>query len=321
MILNLDSTAQADPNNERSEPSIKIDSGLLMPGVASDHRINSMVNAAARKLLGERWSLDAELPLWPAEYFNLDQSSLFGSLDQAEQHAVLTLCSEAIVEEALLIEKCGMAFGVKMSALAESVEERMFYNMMASEEAIHYHQVRQFLPNNGFDVKPNVFHRLLADLIENGDRDSLVFIIQVVLEGWGLKHYKNLAESCLSEAFSKELKEILKDESRHHGTGVIFAKEREFSGATCDYTVEILEDFLMMIQVGPQSVLSAMETVAGPLETPQKLNLFNELDAENRSAEKLDTLRELMIQNGGAVIVERLEALNRFTPYPTEHCL
>lgn len=301
--------------------SIAIDSGLAMPGVANEHRLNAMVNAAAKKQLGNRWSLDAELPLWPAAFFNLQQSSLFTGLSDAEQARVIRLCSQAIVEEALLIEKCGMAFGVKMSALSSCVEERMFYNMMGNEEALHYHQVRQFLPNKGFDVEPNAFHQLLANLIENGDRDSLVFIIQVVLEGWGLSHYKNLADNCLSGAFTTELREILKDESRHHGTGVIFAKEREFSEQTCNYIVDVLQDFLMMIQVGSQATLAAMEAVAGPLNQEQKLTLLQDIESEANSAEKLSTLRELMLQNDGAEIVKRLDALNKFTPYPTEHCL
>lgn len=301
--------------------SLHVNAGLLMPGVDENHKIRSMLNAAAKKQLGDRLHLDSELPNWPAEYFNLTDAAVFQNANASEKQTILDLCGQAIVEEALLIEKCGMAFGVKMSALSECVEERMFYNLMAAEEAIHYHQVRQFLPNDGMKVQPNPFHHLLANLIENGDRNSLVFIIQVVLEGWGLSHYKQLADNCLSEAFSFELREILKDESRHHGTGVIFSKEREFSSASCDFIVSVLKDFLQMIQVGPQAILGAVESVLGELPKNEKLALFNELDGEAKSTEKLNTLRDLMLQNGGAKIVERLDALKSFTPYPAEECL
>lgn len=208
-----------------------------------------------------------------------------------------------------------------MSALAESIEERMFYNLMSAEEAIHYHQVRQFLPNNGYEVAPNAFHHLLANLIENGDRNSLVFVIQVVLEGWGLSHYKTLADHCLDSQFSNELREILKDEARHHGTGVVFAKQREFDAASTDYVVGVLVEFLQMIQVGSQAVLGAVEAVLGELTHVQKLGLLQQLDSENESAVTLQTLRSLMLQNGGAHIVERLDSHQSFTPYPAEECL
>ena len=49
---------------------------------------------------------------------------------------------------------------------------------------------------------------MLASLIEEGDRESLVFIIQVILEGWGLTHYRSLAQGCQSEDFTEVLKAL-----------------------------------------------------------------------------------------------------------------
>jgi len=302
-------------------PTMQINAGLTMPGLASEHRLQAMLNGSAKKQLEERLALEVEPPLWTAEFFKLTRTDLFLAANDSEREEILTLCSRSLVEEALLIEKCGMAFGAKMSALSESTEERMFYNLMAGEEAIHYHQVRQFVPNNGEDVAPNAFHHLLARLIENGDRDSLGFIIQVVLEGWGISHYKTLAENTLSPKFCIELKEILKDESRHHGTGVILSKERTFSIETVEYTVKVLIEFLQMIQLGSQSVLGAVLNVLGELKKEQKITLLEQLDSVKDSAETLQKLRSLMILNGGEDIVLRLDALHCFTPYLAEDCL
>ncbi len=321
--MNSDTNVKKDNPVEGSAASVNmhINAGLLMPCIGPDHRVRGMLNGAAKKHLGERLVLDAELPMWSAAFFNLDQSQLFSNASVEQQDQILTICSQSIVEEALLIEKCGMAFGAKMSALAESVEERMFYNLMSAEEAIHYHQVRQFLPNNGVDVEPNAFHELLSSLIENGDRNSLVFVIQVVLEGWGLAHYKILADNCIDEKFSIELREILKDESRHHGTGVIFSKQRKFNASNLNYVVDVLVNFLQMIQLGSQSVLGAVDAVLGPLKDAQKQTLLKEIDSEIESAAKLETLRNLMLHNGGADVVSCLDNHHSFTPYSAENCL
>ena len=303
------------------EENLIVNVGLDLPDLADDHRLNSMLKAVAKKQLGDRLKLDAELPLWPASFFKLDASGLFRRLPEQQQNAIVALCSKAIVEEALLIEKCGMAFGLKMSALSEVVEERMFYNLMAAEEAMHFHQVRQFLPDHGADVQPNIFHQLLARLIATGDRNSLVFIIQVVLEGWGITHYKHLADSCQSAAFVHELREILKDESRHHGTGVIFAKERCFSDESIVFMDSVLTEFLGMVQVGAQSVLAAFLTVVPDLSRADQQQLLIDLDSEACAAEKLQTLRTLMLANNGTAIVERLDQKGVFTPLSVEECL
>ncbi|PCJ46861.1 MAG: hypothetical protein COA99_01935 [Moraxellaceae bacterium] len=302
-------------------PNVYIDSGLSLLNVEEGHRIQGMVRGAAKKHLGNRFSLNAGLPLWPSSFFNLDKAQVFVNAKTCDKEEVVRLCSQGLVEESLIIEKCGMAFCAKMSALADSIDERMFYNLMSAEEAIHYHQISQFLPDGGAGVSPNPFHLLLARLIENGDRDSLVFIIQVVLEGWGISHYKVLADSCTDPQFCFELREILKDESRHHGVGVIFSKQRGLNELSRDFVVEVMVEFLQMVQLGPQAVVNAVEVVLGQLSREHKIELFQQLDGEKESAASLQTLRSLMLQNGGEAIVQRLDIHHSFTPYSAENCL
>lgn len=317
----MKTATQSQTEKTVTAPTMQINAGLTMPGLSTEHRLQAMLNGSAKKQLGDRLALEVDPPLWTAEFFRLTQTDLFSGASDSECKEIVALCSRSLVEEALLIEKCGMAFGVKMSALSETTEERMFYNLMAAEEAIHYHQVRQFVPNKGEDVAPNAFHHLLSRLIENGDRDSLGFVIQVVLEGWGLSHYKTLSDNTLSQKFSIELKEILKDESRHHGTGVILSRERKFSAESVEYTVKILVEFLQMIQLGSQAVLGAVQSVLGELGKEEKILLLDQLDSVKDSAETLQKLRSLMILNGGEDIVSRLDALHCFTPYSAEDCL
>ncbi len=310
-------------STERSldDLNLEIQVGLSMPGLDEAHPLNSMLNGAFLKQLGDRRLLDVKLPLWPSEYFNLNRTKLFSETTLENQLLIQIACSRALVEEVLLIEKCGMAFGLKMAVLSETVEERMFYNLMTVEETVHYHQVRQFLPDKGESVSPSAFHHLLSNVIEEGDRNSLMFFIQVVLEGWGLSHYKSLAQSCSCGQFSKELKEILKDEARHHGSGTIFTKERAFSTSSCEYITGIMRQLLKLVQLGSQSVLDSVEKVCGALSHADKIALLKQLDSEQESANRLNLLRQLMMSNGAESIVHELDAMNCFEPLPVERCI
>ena len=207
-----------------------------------------------------------------------------------------------------------------MSLLSETVEERMLYGLFMGDESTHYQQVRRFLPNLGQDCEPSSFHQLLTHVIEEGERETLVFIIQVVLEGWGLTHYKSLADGCQSPKFEEALRGILRDESRHHGSGVILARERGLPPHTRDFTLEILSKFLEMVQYGPQSVVQAIVEENDGLTRAQKIEIFEELDTVGHSQERLNLLRTLMEQDGFADIVSDLDARHLFDAKPAGEC-
>ena len=76
-----------------------------------------------------------------AETAHLGHDVVRWGLSQDEQKSVLLGCGQAVLEEALYMEQNGMAFAAKMSLLADSVEERMLYNVFASDEATHYYTV------------------------------------------------------------------------------------------------------------------------------------------------------------------------------------
>jgi hypothetical protein len=300
---------------------VTLDSILEMQNSDVESRLHTVLGAGLKKLLGDRARDPAPVPLWLPKYFNLDKTKAFKNASEEQRANIISGSSQALLEEALYIEQSGMAYAAKMSIMADTIEERMLYGLFAADETTHYHQVRQFLPEQGRSCEPSEFHSLLSSLIQEGDRESLVFVIQVVLEGWGLTHYRSLAQGCQSEEFTEVLKSILRDEARHHGSGVILCRDRGLPDASRDYVNQILTTFLYMVQLGPQSVLSAVEQATGGLTRSQKLELFNELDGTAQSQERLNLLKGLMQEDGFTEVTDYLESKGSFKAMRAEECI
>ena len=93
-------------------------------------------------------------------------------------------------------------------------------------------------------------------MIEHAPKKSLVFMIQVLLEGWGMTHYTEMTDQCLDEELTLNLKSILADESSHHGSGLILFDERDLNREEREYILTSLKSFLQMVQVGPAGTMS-----------------------------------------------------------------
>jgi rubrerythrin len=300
---------------------VKLDSILQMEHLHDDDRLNTVLKKGIHKVLGPPGTQQHDTPLWPTEHFGLQHCGAFNNATPDQQELVIAQSSQSLLEEALFIEQSGLAFGAKMALLSETIEERMLYGLFMGDETAHYQQVRQFLPNFGIDCRPGVFHQLLTRLIEEGDRETLVFTIQVVLEGWGLTHYRQLADGCLDPEFGASLRAIVKDEARHHGSGVILARQRGLPPQSRAFVIEILNEFLTMVQLGPQSVVTALENHTGSLTRDQKIKTFEELDTIGHSQQRLNLLRNLMEQDGFQDIVDTLNSYGLFKAKSPGECV
>jgi len=267
---------------------------------------------------------DGGVTYWDAEYFDLKNVKLFQESRPEEQQEILHLCSRGLLEEAYFVEKSGMGYMAKMLLLAESTEERMIYGLFSAEEATHLSQIRQFLPSEPVATSDG-FLRFLSDLGESSDKALLLFVIQVVLEGWGLSHYRSISRNCRDRTVAEVLTGFLQDEARHHSTGVILFDRSNVSATSRDAIVETLTLFLGMVQAGPQRVVAAMEKVKGHFSGSQKVKLFEELDTETHSSARLATLRSLMLGSANVspvpkTIVGELEERGAFQPFPASQC-
>lgn len=256
---------------------------------------------------------------WNAGYFNLDNSTLFQNATLQQQKDILKIASRELLEEAYFIEKAGMGYMAKMVLLSETTEERMLYSLFAADETTHLAKIMPFLELIPLDTD-DLFLQLLGDVVESEDKSVILFVLQVVLEGWGLSHYRSLAKGCGDRDLSFVFRSFLDDESRHHATGVTLFQQQYLDLSSKRAIIEILASFLEMIRVGPQRVLNAVEMVLGDLSRSQKIKLFEELDTESHSNTRLSILRSLIGKEGGVFVTE-LEEKGLFSAYPAHLCI
>ena len=303
--------------------SLPMATGMELPEVGAGDALVDLVAAVVRK---RRGASHAGAPPaagthahWDAGFFGLDRVGVFAAAAPAAQDAVLERCGRGLLTEAFYIEKAGVAFAAKMILLAPTIDERKLYAMFAADEATHLHGIGAFVDAPEDAPRSNPFLALLSELIEDGERDSLQMVIQIVLEGWGLAHYRSLRDGCQDESLRGLFTAILADEAAHHGSGVLLIGERRLGAASRERVLATMTRFLAMVQAGPQAVAGAVEAELGPLSTAARIRLFDELDAERHSAARLAQLRDLMCKTpGGAELAARLERSDCFRPKATK---
>ncbi|MGB3204263.1 MAG: ferritin-like domain-containing protein [Crinalium sp.] len=296
--------------------------GLDLPRLAADNQLGRVLDSALKSRLGDFLREDKfnSYQYWKAEYFNLQNVQVFQDASESEKSLILQIANHDLLEEAYFIEKAGVGYMAKMVLLAETLEERMLYALFSSDEVTHLAQISCFLPQQEIVGTNNVFLRLLEEVAEISEKTVLVFVLQVVLEGWGLSHYRSLAKSCQNSELSAVFQGFLQDESRHHGAGVTLFNQMSVSDSSRDAILQILSLFLRMVQVGPQGVVAAIEKVKGHLSREQKIKIFQELETETHSSTRLNLLRSLM-QVGGGEIIQELEVRGAFQALPAEKCV
>ena len=294
--------------------------GLDLPHTSSDDRLHQVL-AVALQQSHSLVNFPAQENYWQSPFFNLHQVQVFQEACDTEQFAILKLASQSLLEEAYFIEKAGVGYMAKMVLLADTLEERMLYGLFTADETTHLSQLCYFLPEPAVTVGSNPFLQLLAEVVEGDDKAVLLFVVQVVLEGWGLSHYRRLSRSCGDRALADLFVSFLDAEARHHSTGRLLFNQTCVSAASQAAIIEVLTNFLSMVQVGPQSVLTAIEQVKGHLSRSQKIQILAEMDAEIHSGTRLQLLRSLMRGETGGAIVQRLEEQGGFVPLPPHRCV
>ena len=264
----------------------------------------------------------ADRPFWPESFFELDQVTIYRDSDEAEKRAILLGCSRSVLAEAYYIEKCGMYFASKMCLLSESAQERMLYSLFAADEAVHFNWISGFAHAESVkEFESSPFIRLLDEVLRKEDRTTLSYIVQVILEGWGISHYHALAKSCLDDGLAAVFENVIRDEGRHHAGGLALFNERRPGADILKRLTDLLEQLLLMVQAGPQMVVSQIDRVKGRLSQAQKARAFAELDCEGATLNRIKTLKSLIKTAAGAeLILSELERKGSFRPYTASEC-
>ncbi|QUS60807.1 ferritin-like domain-containing protein [Synechocystis sp. PCC 7339] len=294
-------------------------SGFTLPSTAPGDHLQRILNSALNRP-GEKDTVDhGQPPYWPAEYFGLNQVTLFQQASAGEQDTILEIANQDLLTEIYWVEQAGMGYMAKMILLAESNEERILYSLFAADEAQHLCQIEQF-----FQQKPEFnqdsFLSFMGQLLESNDKALLLTMVQVVLEGWGLSHYRSLASHCQNDRLTATLQSFLAAEARHHATGVQQLQTWSYDQLSLENIYQALREFLHMVQVGPQRLVQAVEQGRGYLSPGDRRQIFTELKTEVQSQNKLNLLRSLMAHGVPPKILSCLEEQQCFVPYAAELC-
>ena len=162
------------------------------------------------------------------------------------------------------------------------------------------------------------FLGLLARAIDTGRRRVLAFLIQVVLEGWGLVHYRRLARAAADPALRAGLADIVKDEALHHGGGLAVLGRDGLSPADGRAAEAVLVPLLSMVRAGPQRIVARLEQRHGPLGRRGRAHAFAELDTERVAGDQLVLLRGFL--GRAPALAARLDRLGLFRPLSPTQC-
>ncbi len=287
---------------------------------AIDEREDALRRMAERLLRSRRPDGNHEMHsvLWDADFFKLNQVARFRDADGAKQTATLAGAAEGLLSESWCIERSGIVFCAKMTLLAESLDEQRVFALIGADEATHSAWLEPWIDAHARGADP--FSRFIADLVAHGNPQPLAFLLQVVLEGFGIVHYGGLAKECRDKALASAFKRMAQDEALHHAAGLAAFRADRLSETDKRFLVDGSQAFLQMVRCGPQSVIASLDRAIGASNQADIAGLFIALESESQTQAKLDRLRQLMTQPGMEWLIDNLQEKGLFTPCNANEC-
>ncbi len=287
--------------------SLELSQTLLAPDLAADHKIHTLLNAALSKLTVSQPTADIPNILWGEKRFGYEKSSHFQKLKPQHKEEILGKLTQLNLSLSYWIEKSGHNYGAKMILLSDTLQEKSLYALFAAEEAIHLREFQNFMNfNPEWDTHQHPMLEFLSKVIADGEKPTLVFVVQVLLEGFGMGHYNSLREDCLHPGLKETYSRILRDEAAHHGAGLILAPGADTSASTRDQIFEYTRAFIHSLQSASWPV-KIMEEVSGVLSNDEKAKFLEEIQYDSTLAARRVKFREMIQKADRIGMLERLE--------------
>jgi hypothetical protein len=297
----------------------RVDAGLSFPH-PDEGRLEKLIAGRVRR--HARIAPPAEAPDYPGlfddAFFSLGKVAAFRTADAAARDAARAACAEGVLEEAYFIEKSGLAYCARMLLLAEETETRQAFALMGADEAAHLSWITPYVPEARRTQAAHPFLKVIAALIEEAPACVLVYVLQAILEGWGLEHYRDLAAVARTPALGDVFRTILKDEGMHVRLGAALNDPRKFSHAERALTLDALAQFLALVRCGPLGVIGALARATGAEDLAA---LHEALEGEAEAARKLALLKALMRLEGMDWAGAAMEKKGLFTPMPAREAV
>ncbi len=147
------------------------------------------------------------------------------------------------------------------------------------------------------DYHEQSFLLLLDQLVHTGPYNVLVYMIQIILEGWGLHHYRSLAAHCQHPGLTEVLRNIVHDEAKHHGSGLVILPQETWTSEDTALCLPALKEFLHLVRLGPVNLIKATEKVVGPLSGDHLSRIYRELDADATVLRNLSILEGFILEH------------------------
>jgi rubrerythrin len=241
----------------------------------------------------------------------------FREASHAAREAVLGLCGNGLLAEALHIERSGIDYCARMVLAAEGDDARRLFALIGADESLHAGWLAGALPEN---PPVDAFNRFIAGIAEAAVPQPLAYLLQVVLEGFGIAHYEGLAAGCRDAGLAATFRRLARDEALHHAGGLAVFRADRLTDADRRFLAEATYAFLQMIRCGPQAAVAAVDRVIGIGDAGDAARVFAALESEAGSGAKLARLKALIAQPGMEWLVETMDAGGAFTPCSAEEC-
>lgn len=287
---------------------LNIEHSILSPHLNETDSLNKLMHTVAQS----KPNIADSVVHWDANYFSLNQSSLFSHCSRSSQENILRQLNQWSLNLVYCIEKYGLNYGAKMILSANTTEEKSLYTLFAADEVRHRLAIEPFLTAD----KPQdlTFHPLLEPLalvLQQGSPATMVFTIQVVLEGFGLTYYSALKEGCVTPALKNCFAEILKDEYAHHGMGVQLSQRQQLSSEDKEQ-IEYFTQIFIRSLIDAEWVSRAFEQENGEMNAAERLNFREQIQWRQKLSNRLTRLKELLRKVEFQGLVDRLDSKGVF---------
>ncbi|MGH6611214.1 MAG: hypothetical protein ACRECQ_13255 [Burkholderiaceae bacterium] len=260
---------------------------------------------------------DGAAPLWDAGMFGLDRVTAFSNAPIEMQRTVLDECARNVLVEAWSVERTGVRYCAAMAGWSESAHERTLFKRIGDDEVQHAAWLSTWLPD---PPQTDPFNRFIGGLLEAGTMQPLAFLLQVVLEGFGITHYGSLASGCRDASLTATLRRLAIDEALHYGGALLVFTPEKLNTAERRFIADGSYAFLQMFRVGPQAVAAALARIADSGSRHDLVRLFEQLECQSSSAVKLARLCTLMARPGMEWLIEQLDDAGAFMPCTPKQC-
>ncbi|MBC7539135.1 MAG: ferritin-like domain-containing protein [Bacteriovorax sp.] len=269
--------------------------------------LQQLLDIAFNKLTVEQKQTEFPNHFWSEKRYGFERSSKYMKLNPEEKNKALRYLTEQNLALSYFIEKSGHNYGAKMILLAKNQDEKFLYSLFAAEEAVHQREFMNhmwFTPNANDHWHPML--NVLGEVMREGERNTLIYVVQVLLEGFGMSFYSGLGDTCDYAPMKNVYARILQDEARHHGSGVILANFYDVNKYEKEQIFEFTKKFITALQ-SASWFIKALENSNGPMSEQEKKIFLSDINYEETLSNRRKRLKDMLTKVDSWGLIGMLE--------------